>query len=159
MSAQWLIASVAVPVVIGVASALSTHWLSVRKTRLDHRMIERRRSYGELLPALAEVLAYDQRQLRLEYHEFDSEQSEGRARAADKEWEARHTSAMATIREVISKRELAASPGVLEALDSMMAEYSKVDPSTHCWSDACEAYASATIAAVDAVRKEVAREV
>ncbi len=159
MSGQWLIASVAVPIVIGVVSALLTHWLSVRKTRLDHRMIERRRSYGELLPALADVLMYDQRRLRFEYHEFGGEQAEEQARAADEEWEVRHAAAMTAIREVIAKREIAASPGVLEALDTMMAEYSKIDPSTHCWSDASEAYATATIAAVDAVRREVAREV
>ncbi|MDZ4179204.1 MAG: hypothetical protein U1E29_08235 [Coriobacteriia bacterium] len=156
---RWLFASVAVPIVIGVGSAIATHWLSLRKTRLDLRMTERRKSYNELLPALADVLAHDQRQLRCVYREFGSQQAEDAARATDEEWNLRHSAAMTVIRAVIAKRELAASTGVLKALDSMMDRYSKVDPSTHCWDDACEAFLEATLAAVDEVRKEVAREV
>ncbi|MDZ4063522.1 MAG: hypothetical protein U1E22_02535, partial [Coriobacteriia bacterium] len=145
---QWFLVSVAVPIVIGVGSAIATHWLSLRKTRLDLRMAERRKAYNQLLPALAYVLAYDRRQLRNVYHQFESQCAEDAAHTADNEWESRHAAAMSVIRDVSAKRELAASPAVLKALDTLMEKYSAVDPSTHCWDDACEAYFEATLAAV-----------
>jgi hypothetical protein len=156
---QWLLASVAVPIVIGVTSSLATHWLSVRKSRFDMRLADWRKSYDRLLPALADALTYDRRQLRFVYHEFESGSAEEQARAKDEEWAARHNAAMSVIRDVVAKRELAASPGVLKALDALMEEYSRVDPATHSWDEACEAFAAATLAAVDAVREEIPRDV
>ena len=155
---EWLIASVAVPIAIGVGSAVATHSLAVRKARLDLRLVDRRKSYNERLPALAEVVAYDRRQLRSIYHEYSSQESEDLARAQDDERAARHSAAMSVISDVVAKRELAASTNVLKALDELMAEYSHVDPQTHSWGEACEAFAAASVSALDAVRKEIARE-
>lgn len=162
LSWQWFAASVAVPIAIGIGSALATHSLAVRKARLDRRLLDRRKSYDALLPALADVVAYDQRELRLMYSYSENQQAEDRARAADVEWRARHDAAMSIIRGVVARRELAASSNVLEALDSLLTEYSRIEDSLEVeapsWQDACEMYAVASLAALDSVRKAVARE-
>jgi len=159
LSSQWFLGSVLVPIVIGVGSAVATHSLAVRKTRLELRLVERRKSYEVLLPAIADVVAYDQRELRMAYHEFGSQAAEDRAYADQDDWKVRHAAAMSVIQNVIAKRELAASPNVLKALDSLLADYSRIGPEeTPGWPDAAELYAEASLKALDAIRKEIARE-
>lgn len=159
---QWLLGSVAVPIAIGMGSALITHWFAVRKARLNFRLVDRRKAYDALLPALAEVVAYDQRALRFAYHEFGSQQSEDLARAANNEWEERHKAATAVVRGVAARRELAASPRVLEAVDTLLAEYARagsgLDDDSIEWIDAYETGAAASLTALDSVRKAGARE-
>lgn len=155
---QWWIASVVVPIVIGTSSAIATHWLALRKTRHELRITERRKSYNRLLPALADVLAYHQREL-LQLHGGGHGRQAEDAHAEDDQWSYRRMAAMEVIRDVIAKGELAASAGVIDALEIMMDQYSEIDPDTHGWSDACEALFEITLSAVDAVRGEVAREV
>lgn len=159
---EWLLASVAVPIAIGIGSALATHSLAVRKARLDLSLVDRRKAYNALLPALVDIVAYDQRALRLAYHEFGSQQAEDTARAADDEWEARHGSAVTVLRDVAARRELAASRPVLDAVDTLLNEYSRIGnelgDDTIDWVDAHEMGAAASLAALDAVRKAVARE-
>jgi hypothetical protein len=159
---QWLAASVAVPIAIGVGSAFAAHAFAVRKARLGLRFVDRREAYDVLLPALADVVAYDQRAPRFAYHGFGSQQSEDLARVADDEWEARHSAAMAAVRDVAARRELAAAPNVLAALDALLAEYSRIGSGISDdaidWIEAHEMGAAASLAALDAVRKAVSRE-
>jgi len=159
---QWAATSVLVPIAIGVGSAAFGYALSLRKARFDLRLVDRRRSYNALLPSLAELVAYDSRALRLAYHEFGSQAAEDRARESDAEWAERYATAMTVINGSRAKGELGSSRQVLDALNSLADERERIRQGvigdTLEFVDAHEMDAAASLAALDAVQKAVARE-
>ena len=158
---QWALSSVLIPIILGLGAAYLGHYLSLNKARYDLRIVERRTTFDELIPALAELAASDAREVRSAYHGFGSEAEEDKARAADAEWANRRRAAITVIERVLIKGELGASPAVLNTLNALMAQRSATARNYHEDFDyfhALETDAEASQKSLDAIRKAMAKE-
>jgi hypothetical protein len=117
---QWALSSLLVPVVVGMAAAALTHFLSLRKTRAELRITSRRLTFEELLPALGTLHEADARDVRLAYHEMGSQAGEDRERQAAEEWLSRRLAALEVIERVRLRGQLGASAPVLAVLDELI---------------------------------------
>jgi hypothetical protein len=159
---QWALSSVLVPLVIGLSAAYVGHSLSLRKARFELRIVERRTTYEELLPALTDLAAYDARFVRLAYHDFGGQAVEDRERAADDDWARRRRAAIAVIERVIVRGELGASRTVLDALETLLSDRARTRREFNSeeleYVDAVETDAASSKRALEAIHKAVSRE-
>jgi len=160
---QWTLSSVLVPIVIGLGGAWLVHGLSLRATRQQARLVEHRATYERLLPALHDLVLMTERSVRLEMHEFYSQQEEDRERDLDDMWRDRYSKAMGAVHDVIARGELAASKKVVRALDEFLAADQATSDEwkrgTHDFLSIYERDAAAARRARDEIRKAVAAEV
>ena len=128
---QYLVSSVAVPILVGLVGAWIGYKLSLRRTRVETRMLERRVTYAELALALSDLAEYDLRALRLLYGEFRSQAAVDHEHEQDDSWELRRAAALKVVRSILARGQLAASKPILEALQSFMDERKRTSDSMH----------------------------
>jgi hypothetical protein len=160
---QWALSSIAVPIVVGLAAVYAGHFLALRKSKVETRLIEHRTTYEEVLPALYDLVESDARYVRSVYHDYGSQAAEDKASELDGEWAARRRAAMATVQRVLRRGDLGASPAVLSALqaidDRHMDIASRYSSEGLDYVDAIEEDAASSRIALEEVRKAIKREV
>jgi hypothetical protein len=160
---QWALSSVVVPIMVGLAAAYAGHSLSLRRSRVETRLIEHRTTYEELLPALYDLVESDTRWVRSAYHDYGSQVAEDRARESDEEWADRRRTAMATVQRVLRRGELGVSRAVLASLQAIDDRHSDIagryNREELDYVDALEEDAESSRRALDEVREAIKHEV
>lgn len=159
---QWLLASLVVPVVVGLGSAYIGHVLQLRRARFDLRIVSHRATYETLLPALDDLVAYEDRWVRRVYSDYPSQAAMDMDLELDNHWESRRHAAWTVIEGVLLRGELAASRAVIAALEQARTEHATIRQALSDedldYPDAVEAAAASSRKALAAVRRLVDRE-